>query len=507
MKPPETQSLFQPLEALINRSPTDWSGWLASVLPPDTPLHPLAVALLVLGLAILPLARPSRSVLARWLLSATAASALVVAVLSAIRLLPEKGIEAWVFSVLFLAVGFTFFAKLALMLRFSNLRDARAVGVPSSQVLANQRRALDMLLDQANRSATPLAMGLEAEWGMGKSMVVEHLLHELEHPPRGRKAFVAVKVNIWEYESYGDLQWGVMQALLAHPRALERFGWLTYPVWALAREWGHLRFHRFEINLGGHKANADGLLHLPWQAEVERLVGRLRHRDFNVAIVLDEIDRADACTSQCALTLLHRSLCLPGVVAVVPFVQRTIQLKVFHPANLCQPDLLDTAIGWLEWEQVFSKQGVVPANGVQEKFEVLPSPHESQRERLARLCTHVLKDRFMLRRYLEQMEERYLKMRVKITPLAPDDLRDFLGVPEIAVLLERFEPAAVAQLPGWVAQGWVPSGPKRTFTLAQRLARCTLRSLRGELMNVSSFAQKNVPPRFALNLAIRLASN
>lgn len=482
----------------------DWLSRLADALepfvraanglaPPDSPMAQIAVAGVALLLALILARTPSRSVAARQLLLLAVAVAALGLWLGVARLLPEA---AWVSTIVWpaglLAVG-GLLGKLVLANRYAALRDARhASSRVDSQPLPFQKRALDKLREQAECAPTPLAIGLHADWGMGKSIVMEHLLKEMNRSDR----FVAVKLNVWEYEDYGDLQYGAMQALLAHPRVLENHGWLAYPLWMLMREWGGLNFRSFRFGWGQNEADADGKLHLPWQARFERIVARQHLAGRRVVFVLDEVDRASAVATQGALTLIMRSLALPGVVAAVSFAEDAIRFKAFHPNMVALDDLRDTVSGelhqrWLEGRDMA---------GDTENRKDTRRAHTGS----ADASFGALADAFMKMatptdwgEYYKQMVERYLRIRVYLGNPDGHDLVALLQLPEVARLFAGFGEARYGDLLAWVADETANGNPN-----FQNI-KMRVRWLKGDLMEMlSTSVPQDLDPRFCLMLAL-----
>lgn len=482
----------------------DWlqpvSGGLVMLLPPDSPLHQITIAGCVLLLISIIGHTPSRLALVRQSLLLLAACAALVLLLALLKLLPEA---TWVQAVIWpagLVLMGGVLGKLALANRFAALRDARhdPRGRVDSILLPFQKRATEKLLEQAVLAATPLVLGLQALWGAGKSTTMDHFLQALNAQD---DRFVAVRLNVWEYEDYPDLQFGVMQALLAHPKVLERYGWLNFPLWMLAREWGGLRFGAFKFSWGQTTADANGNLHLPWQSRFERIVARQHLAGRRVVFVLDEIDRASAPSAQSVLTLITRSLALPGVVAVLPFVEEVIRFKTFHPDMVELDDLRDTVTGYLH-------QKWLDADGLQ-----VPGPDQESAP-----CRSICQDRavafgtlagqFMKQasptawiEYYRQMEERYLRHRVYMGKPDGRDVLALLQFPEVrAGFVAGFGLEKFQALLEWVAeQVEKRDSPLRNLDIQIRL-------FKGDLLQLlSAPVSSSLDPRFFLMLALAMA--
>jgi len=363
-----------------------------------------------------------------------------------------------------------------------------------SQPLPFQQRAMDKLMGYISSAPTPLPVGLNAEWGMGKSTVIDCLLDKMNTLDADR--FVAVKLNVWEYEDYGDLQYGAMQAIMAHPKSLEGYGWLAYPLWMLAREWGGLRIRSIRIGWGQSNADADGKLHLPWQSRFERIVARLHLGGRRVVFVLDEMDRASAIATQSALTLISRSLALPGVVIVVAHVENVIRFKALHPGVVVLDDLRDSVSGYLHQRWVDAqKSGHTPMSPNDPRRAYTPGADAS---------FVTLTDAFMRsatpidwRDYYSSLTERYLRQSVHLGRPDGDDLVAFLSRSEIAFLFADF---GEARYQGMLA--WVKAQTRNGNPIFQRI-EMRVRWLKGDLLKLLSVPiPENLDPRFCLMLAL-----
>lgn len=474
-------------------------GSVALLLPPDSSLFQIVVAGCMLLLALLLSATPSRFALVRQLLFLATGIALLGLLLGVLKLLPDS---SWVSAVvwpagLLLAGGLL--GKMALADRYAALRDARhdPRGRTDSTLLPFQQQAMDRLLEQASLAATPLILGLQANWGAGKSTTVEHFLKALDV---WADRFVAVRLNVWEYEDQGDLQFGAMQALLAHPRVLQRYGWMNFPLWMLAREWGGLRFGAFKFAWGQNTVDANGNLHLPWQSRFERIVALQHLAGRRVVLVLDEVDRASAPATQAVLTLLTRSLALPGIVAVVPFVENVIRFKAFHPDMLVLDDLRDTVSGFLH--EKWLEAGSLPEAGPYQGSDPRRSITQDRS-----LTFGVLAGKFMERAdartwsdYYLMMEEKYLRNRIYLSKPGSEDLLLFLQLPEVKIgFVAGFGEGKFRELLDWVGQnGEEDDSPLSNLDFH-------IRWLKGDLLKLlSAPVTPDLDPRFLLMLALAM---
>lgn len=481
----------------------DWlqpvSGKLAVLLPSGSPINQIAIAGCVLLLVLILNHTPSRLALVRQSLLLLAGCAALVLLLALVKVLPDS---AWIQSVIwlvYLLLTGGLLGKMALANRFAALRDARhdPRGRVDSTLLPFQTRAMDNLLRQTTLAATPLVLGLQAKWGAGKSTTMEHFLRALDS---WSDRFVAVRVNVWEYEDYDDLQFGAMQALLAHPRVLERYGWMNFPLWMLAREWGGLRFDAFKFSWGQNTVDGNGNLHLPWQSRFERIVARQHLAGRRVVLVLDEVDRASAPATQAVLTLLTRSLALPGVVTVVPFVEDVIRFKAFHPDMLALDDLRDTVSGFLH--EKWLDAGNAPAASPPQGLDPCRAIYQDRSQAFGALAGKFMEqaDARAWSGYYLMMEEKYLRNRVYLGKPGCRDLLNFLQLPEVmAGFVAGFGEDKFRELLNWVEQSdGKDDSPLRNLDFQ-------IRWFKGDLLKLlSAPVTPDLDPRFLVMLAMAL---
>ena len=86
---------------------------------------------------------------------------------------------------------------------------------------------------------------------------------------------------------------------------------------------------------------------LDYQEDLERIVTALRSAKTpkKLVIVLDEIERGTPAAAQATMVMARRSLDLPGVHVVLPFVRDVLSYNAFHPINIISTELLASAWG------------------------------------------------------------------------------------------------------------------------------------------------------------------
>lgn len=237
-------------------------------------------------------------------------------------------------------------------------------------LLSAQRRFVDVLESRASDMGPKhegQIVAVRGGWGTGKSFLLRILRRRLE-----AREIPVIWIDVWREQSDPDLQREVLNALLAHPRLLFPDGYWSAPLSLLAHRAGGLcrRFvPRFRLPLvKGAVVEVRLGVPLRWQEEVEQVLAGRR-----VVVVLDEIDRAVPGVAQAALTLAKRSLNLPGVAVVVPFVPEQITFKAFNPLQpAVTTDLHQTTMAVLFRDK--ERAGFSKRELDQLLAEALPSP-------------------------------------------------------------------------------------------------------------------------------------
>jgi hypothetical protein len=210
------------------------------------------------------------------------------------------------------------------------------------ELLRHQRRVymgLGVTADEPTAPPAPFQLKqITGPWGAGKSQVLARLRWAtyaaprqwLRHLPGTRPGVACVFVDIWKHDTERDLHRALVGEILGHPACVLPWGWLRHPV--LATMASHLRNMDVSLPIGAASVSGSvGLPRLSWQRPLERTVGRLNRRRTRLVVVLDELDRASAVVAQAALSMVHRSLDLPGVTVVLVHVPTVVEQKVFSP--------------------------------------------------------------------------------------------------------------------------------------------------------------------------------
>lgn len=457
------------------------------------PASGFLLSMLVLALILLVQATPSRFRLVRLLFFILTLAAVVSFVIAGVgvatNLPPGTGTA---FGVVCLFLGLLVLAKLSQAYRFAALRDARHPSRPEAVTndLPSQAEFLYSLRDAIRGASLSgmLPLGIRGRWGSGKSYLVDRLLATLAHPPADELPIpcVAVKVSVWEYQGYDDMQWGVLQAIYAHPRTLERLRWLYLPAVAILLSWLRIKFAGLKLKLFDGAVESEATLRLNWQEHLEKVVGRIVGRGWKVVIVLDEIDRATAPTTQAALTLVHRSLNLPGVVVLLPYVQEQVRVKAFDPFVLELADLKDTAYAWFverdacalnERRDDDDDAEVARQYAKEDPYGELHSlaghPKPDDRERIFRRFALNWRRtaNFQHELYFRAMEQKYLRLHKTIPMLSVADQCAILDLPLLRDGIRRFGEAGRQDMEAWL---------KRKYDELPGNERLTIRNMIGE---------------------------
>lgn len=203
----------------------------------------------------------------------------------------------------------------------------------------------------------PRVIALKADWGNGKSTVLRELQERFLQQPHSDDTddeeiqTVMIMADIWSFSNHLDLQFALLEELLSHPL-------VPAPVlrrWPFSlRFWNHdvtlipLIFLRFLLSTGKFvlkTSNVDFAVQQTeglWYHLLRNIVDKLRSHNIRVVWCLDEIDRSSPEVAQQAILLTKRFLNFPGTTIVLPFVETTMQWKVFNPLLCTQLDLHST---------------------------------------------------------------------------------------------------------------------------------------------------------------------
>jgi hypothetical protein len=175
--------------------------------------------------------------------------------------------------------------------------------------------------------------------GQGKSFLVHHLSTAWSRDPARP---VVAYVDVWQQQTEVDLQVSIIESLLRQPKTLRGLRWLSrVPVTFLfARSIAHLQNSAsvLKIKLEGKSAGALEADLRPPRLNWQRLYERISSGSKSV-VILDEVDRSVPEVAQAALTLARRSVDIPGVTVLLPYIRELVRYKVFNPAGPVLPDL------------------------------------------------------------------------------------------------------------------------------------------------------------------------
>ncbi len=274
--------------------------------------------------------------------------------------------------------------KMILLHRYAAMACSR-VRRPRSELgrlLETQRRDLEAVVDRirVGRGPQDLDEGrvvqLQGRWGDGKSFIVRRLEAALRPAPRPshrprpirQRAPAVVHIDVWKYETEPDLHLAIFEEVLAAPCNLAALGWLTYPLTVLPSRYLSTLLVKLSASKGGVAVEVPVRLpRLAWPRPLERVVARQRRRRRQTVIILDEVDRSSPSVAQAAVTMVRRSLDLPGVAVVLVYVDELMRYKVFNPlVRPVLPDLGSTMEAVI-YERAFDHQGALdpPPLGMQ----------------------------------------------------------------------------------------------------------------------------------------------
>ncbi len=242
-----------------------------------------------------------------------------------------------------LAAGFlaVLLAKFALLHRYASRAYTRVPEKPLPLLPSQEENARE-LIALITESAADRVLPIEGRLGEGKSFLVHWLRRAWEDD---RSKPVIVIVDVWQQQTESDLQGAILESLYSHPAYLERLNWLQIPASFLIARWiaaVHNLRSSIELKVRDNKAAFELDLNIPrlrWQSHFERVTSRVTRSGRGTVVVLDEIDRAAPLVAQAALTLARRSVDVPGVTVVIPYIRSLIRFKAFNPLLSTLPDL------------------------------------------------------------------------------------------------------------------------------------------------------------------------
>jgi hypothetical protein len=280
-----------------------------------------------------------------WLVPVLAATAALLILIDVPKALSHAGaVPAGGWAQLAVAVLLAvLLAKFALLHRYASRAYA---GVPERlpALLPSQEENFTELTALITERAAGRVLPIEGRLGEGKSFLVHKLRQASESH---RSSLVVIIVDVWQQQTDSDLQGAILEAMFGHPEYLRRLNWLQVPATFLLARWiaaVRSAHSSIELRLRDSKAALELDLSIPrlrWQAHFERATGRVARSRRRTVLVLDEIDRAAPPVAQAALTLARRSVDVPGVVVVIPYIRSFIRFKAFNPLLPTLPDLED----------------------------------------------------------------------------------------------------------------------------------------------------------------------
>jgi hypothetical protein len=342
------------------RITTAQSKALATAVTGGFPLLALGLTVLIANLVYTRL--PSLG----WLIPALAAAAAILLVIDVPRALNHARavpLDLWarVPVAAFLAI---LLLKLLLLHRHATRGRSLAISEPP-RLLPSQEQALTELGNLITDQYLGRVLPLEGRLGEGKSFLVQRLRYEWNGD---RSKPVVVVVDVWQQQTEYDLQAAILEALYCHPAYVARLGWLQVPVtFCFARWIAAARGLRssLELRLRQSKVGLQVDLEIPglrWQSHFERATARMTRAGRSTVVVLDEIDRATPPVTQAALTLARRSVDVPGVTVLIPYIRPLIRYKAFNPLQPTLPDL-SSSMDAILYEERFAARSVSALGG------------------------------------------------------------------------------------------------------------------------------------------------
>jgi hypothetical protein len=461
----------------------DWLHWLTSGVVTTARSKALAVTmtgvfpLVALALIVL-IANPvyTRLPMLGWLIPALAIAASILLVIDVPQVFNHAGtvpLDLWIRVpvAVFLAI---LLAKLLLLHRHATRGRSLASNTANNgppPLLPSQEQALGELGYLITDQYLGRVLPLEGRLGEGKSFLVRRLRHEWN----GRRDKpVVIVVDVWQQQTESDLQAAILEALYCHPAYRARLGWLHVPAsFSFARWIAAMRGLRssLELRLRQSKVGVQFDVDIPglrWQSHFERATARIIRAGRSTVVVLDEIDRATPPVTQAALTLARRSVDVPGVTVLIPYIRSQIRYKAFNPLQPTLPDL-SSSMDAILYEERFAARSINPLGGdpmdpILKTWDDLPNRAAGQpgqetdapaamsaAERLTqslRLGVFANAQGLFRERLQERFEEKYLgAAALQLHPPKPQDLAAMVA--NFGSLSRQVRALACAESNGW----------------------------------------------------------
>lgn len=403
-----------------------------------------------------------------WLIPSLAAAAGILLVIDLPRDLNHgraAPVDLWarVPVAVFLAI---LLAKLLLLNRHATRARAQA-SIKPPPLLPSQERALEELGKLITDQFFGRVLPLEGRLGEGKSFLVQRLRADW-NGDRARP--VVVVVDVWQQQTESDLQAAILEALYSSPAYLARLGWLQAPAsflfarWIAAiRGWTSTLELRVRQSKVGLRVDLD-IPGLRWQSHFERATARMARAGRGTVMVLDEIDRAAPPVTQAALTLARRSVDVPGVTVLIPYIRSLIRYKAFNPLQPTLPDL-GSSMDAILYEERFAARsanslGGDPMDPIRKTWDELqhqnaqaadaaaPAPPGDQLTQSLRLGVFANAKGLFRERLQERFEEKYLgAAALQLHPPDAQDMADM--VVKFGGLTRQVKALLPAQADGW----------------------------------------------------------
>jgi KAP family P-loop domain len=452
-----------------------WLHWLSAGLVTTARSKTLAMTLtgifplVALGLVVL-VANPVYTWLPPlgWLIPPLAAAAAILLVIDLPKDLNHAHsvpLDLWVRVpvAVFLAI---LLAKVLLLHRHATRARSQESNKPPP-LLPSQEKALTELGKLITDQYLGRVLPLEGRLGEGKSFLVRRLRYDWSGE---RDRPVVVVVDVWQQQTETDLQAAILEALYCHPAYLARLGWLQAPAtflfarWiAAVRGWNSTLELRVRQSKVGLQVDLD-IPGLRWQSHFERATARMVRAGRSTVMVLDEIDRATPSVTQAALTLARRSVDVPGVTVLIPYIRSLIRYKAFNPLQPTLPDL-SSSMDAILYEERFAARsanalGGDPMDPIRKALDDLrsqttdqagdtaPTAPGDQLTQSLRLGVFANAEGLFRERLQERFEEKYLGAAA--LQLHPPDARDMADmVVNFGGLRRQVDALLSPQADGW----------------------------------------------------------
>ncbi len=228
----------------------------------------------------------------------------------------------------------------------SQLKERKALATARTALATTARELADGYRStQSGGPPRSVHAALRGDWGSGKSVMLRSLQADLH-----AAGVPDVWFNAWQHQTESlqhALLLDIARELVSHEPRL----WKQIPAWHLvaSRTVSILGLAISALRMKAVLALRYTPPAVSFREDLERLLEAYwKRHQLPLVLVIDEVDRCEHLVAQRLLPLTQRFLDVPGIAVVMPYVERQLRHKVFHPAMVELKDLRGAVAGLLD---------------------------------------------------------------------------------------------------------------------------------------------------------------